>query len=723
MALWLGENTMAQFTVCHDADTLQPNNATAIPSLGSLLVVDDDELNRDILCRRLALEGYTMSAAADGHQALECVREQRFDLVLLDVTMPGIDGLTVLEILRRTYTAIELPIIMVTARNDSADIVKALELGANDYVTKPFDFPVISARIRTQLSRKQAEEVLRESEERYALAVRGANDGLWDWNFHRNEMYFSPRWKEMLGYTEHEIGTNPDEWFRRVHPEDIDQLKAGIADHLRGVTPHFENEHRMLHKSGVYRWMLSRGLAVHDAYGRASRMAGSLTDITASKVADALTGLPNRLLFLDRLGRAIERAKRCKDYLCAVILLDLNRFEMINNSFGRTAGDQLLLMAAQRLEACLRSSDTVARLAGDHTLARFGGDEFAILLEDIKRVSDTTRVANRLHTALTSPFNLNGHEVFTTASIGVAISTTGYTQPEDFLRDADIALHRAKAKGHARYEIFDTAMHASTMARLQLETDLRRAVEREEFRVYYQPIVALESGSINGFEALVRWQHPQRGFVPPTEFVPVAEETKLIIPIGAWVLREACQQIRAWQVRFPANPPLLISVNLSSRQFLQPRLVEQIGRTLQKFDLETSCVKLEITESVLMDNVDSAIAILTRLRALGIKLGIDDFGTGYSSLSYLHRFPFDILKIDSSFVSRIGTDSESAEIVRTIVMLAHNLGMEVIAEGVETAQQLTYLRALGCEYGQGYLFSQPVEAEAAAALLASKPQW
>jgi diguanylate cyclase (GGDEF)-like protein/PAS domain S-box-containing protein len=689
----------------------------------SILIVDDDDLNRELLEHLLQHEGYTTRVAASGGQALELIGAHKVDLVLLDITMPQMDGLTVLKTLRQIYTPIDLPIIMVTGKQENASLVEALQMGANDYVTKPFDFPVVLARLQTQVSRRQAEEALRQSEERYALATHGANDGLWDWDLSCDKVYYSPRWKAMLGCEAEDIGATPDVWFSRVHPDDIDTLKSQLTDHLKGLTPHFQSEHRLLHQNGTYRWTLSRGLAVRTLAGQAYRIAGSLTDITERKLSDPLTGLPNRLLFLDRLGRAIERTKRRRDFLFAVLFIDLNRFKMINDSFGHRVGDALLAMLAQRLEASLRASDTVTRLGGEPTLARFGGDEFAILLEDINHVSDATRVAQRIHTELSAPFPLNDHEIFSSTSIGIALSTTAYDSPEDILRDAGIALHRAKRDGHASYAVFDQTMHASTVAHLQLETDLRRAVEQQEFRVYYQPIVSLGTGRIIGFEALVRWQHPQRGFISPAEFIPIAEETHLITPIGGWVLRQACHQIRIWQRQFPSHPLLLVSVNLSGKQFLQDDLVDQIDRLLQEVNLAPHSVKLEITESVLMDNVASATTMLSRLHALGLKLGLDDFGTGYSSLSYLHRYPFDVLKIDGSFVRRIGTDAESAEIVRTIVTLAHNLGLEVIAEGVETPQQLAYLKAIDCEYGQGYLFSHPLDVEKATALLSTTPAW
>ena len=434
-------------------------------------------------------------------------------------------------------------------------------------------------------------------------------------------------------------------------------------------------------------------------------------ELLHSAFHDSLTGLPNRALFMDRLGHAVERAKRRENYLFAVLFLDLDRFKVVNDSLGHMAGDQLLLAIASRITACLRSADTVARL---------GGDEFTILLEDIKDVSYAKHVANRIHEELMLPFNLSGNEVFTTTSIGIALSATGYERPEQLLRDADTAMYQAKARGKARHEVFDIAMHASAIALLQLETDLRRALERQEFRIYYQPIVSLLSGRIKGFEALVRWQHPERGLVSPTEFLPVAEETGLMIPIGWWVFHEACRQMHLWQIQFPVNPPLTISVNLSDKQFSQPNLSKQIEKILHETSLDPRSLKVEITESVIMENAESATTMLSQLRSLGVQLYMDDFGTGYSSLSYLHRFPLDMLKIDRSFVSRMGVDDENSEIVRAIVTLAHNLSMNVTAEGVETTEQLALLQVLKCEYGQGYFFSKPVDAEAAAALIAKQ---
>lgn len=686
-----------------------------------LLIVDDNELNRDMLARRLERKGYVVEVAAGAKQLLELVKTQAFDLVLLDIEMPEVSGIQALEALRDLYSPIQLPIIMVTARNQSEDVVKALELGANDYLTKPVDFAVALARIGTQLSHKRAQESLKESEERYALAARGANDGLWDWNLLTNAIYFSGRWKSMVGYQESEIGERPNEWFDRIHDADRDRVKEELTAHQNGLSPHFESVHRLRHKDGTFRWMLSRGIATRDESGKPVRMAGSQTDVTEGKVSDPLTGLPNRLLFLDRLDRLMKRAKRHAQSRFAVLFLDLDAFKMINDSMGHLIGDQLLLGVAKRLESCLRATDTVARLSPEtFTLARMGGDEFTVLLDELRDLDDAERTAQRIIKAFSEPFVIGGKEVFTSASIGIAPGSSNYRHPEEILRDADTAMYRAKSLGKARYEVFSADMRASVMARLELETDLRRAIEREEFRNFYQPIVDLETGEITGFEALLRWEHPSRGLLAPKEFIQVAEETGLIRELGWWNLRQACLDISDWNGQVTGRPPLTMSVNLSIKQFMQPNLVENIKNLLQELRLPSETLKLEITESTVMEDPVIAIEMLQQMKALGIRLAIDDFGTGYSSLSYLHRFPLDTLKIDRTFISGADGGVNGMEIARTILPLAKNLCLDVVAEGVETAEQVEELKRLKCQYAQGFYFSKPVVREEVESLLAAR---
>ena len=455
------------------------------------------------------------------------------------------------------------------------------------------------------------------------------------------------------------------------------------------------------------------GGATSDRQQSEKALRDSAGQLNRSAFYDALTNLPNRALFSDRLERAFEHGKQFPDHLYAVLFIDLDQFKVVNDSLGHTLGDRLLIALARKLEDCLRPTDTIARL---------GGDEFTVLLEGLTDVSDTIRVAERIRAALTLPFELEGQEVFATASIGIALSATGYQQAGDILRDADIAMYRAKQM-RTCYEIFNSTMHARAVARLQMETELRRALERQEFLVYYQPLVSLSTGRLSGFEALVRWQHPQRGVLAPAKFIPLAEETGLLNPIDQWVLREACRQMQQWQEQIPTNPPLLISTNLGNKLFTQPNLIQKISQILTDTSLDALSLKLEITENVLAENDESTIATLLQIKALGVQLSIDDFGTGYSSLSRLHRFPIDELKIDRSFVSKMGAGKGNLAITETILTLANKLGVSAIAEGIETAEQLAYLRKLNCAYGQGYFFSKPLPSQAAEALIISKPQW
>lgn len=431
---------------------------------------------------------------------------------------------------------------------------------------------------------------------------------------------------------------------------------------------------------------------------------------------DPLTGLPNRHLFLNRLSHVIELSKRRNLNQYAVLFIDLDRFKFVNDSLGHTIGDQLLISISRRLEDCLRSGDTVARL---------GGDEFAILLEDLPNPNEAMLVGERLIKAISQPMHLDNHEVFVTASVGIASGLHNYDHPEAMLRDADTAMYHAKSLGKSRCEVFDQVMHQRVVALLQLDSDLRRAIEREEFRLLYQPIVALSTGTIVGFETLIRWQHPQRGLLAPSEFIQLAEETGLIVPLGEWILYESCHQTHLWQLKFPALSPLSVSVNLSSKQFLQRDLVEQVSQVLRYTHLPAQTLKLEITESVVMENTKVSKNALLNLKALNVQLCIDDFGTGYSSLSYLHRFPIDTLKVDRSFISTIDTNNENSKlmITQTIIGLARHLKLSVVAEGVETAHQVAQLCKLQCEYAQGYYFAKPLEAEMAEALLDTQPSW
>lgn len=690
---------------------------------GTLLIVDDDEANRFLLSRQLERRGFCTQGASSGAQALTLVRQQMFDLILLDIAMPGISGLEVLTHLRTMYTSMQVPVLMVTADHRSRTIVEALQRGANDYVTKPVDIPVLMARIETQLARKRAEDALRESEERYALAMQGANDGLWDWDLRTQQLYVAPRWKAMLGYDEDEPTSACAMWFERVHPEDRALFKQVLEAHFAGQTSHFEHEHRMQHRDGTYRWVLSRGLAIRDAAGNMTRMAGSQTDITTRKMADGLTGLPNRLWFLERLEDLLAYSLRHQNAMFAVLFVDLDRFHAVNESLSRTAGDMLILALAHRLRTSVSHLPPALQTGITPTVARQGGDQFLIALETIVQVSDATTVAEYLLQQLAVPFLIGEQEVFTTASIGIALSGTGYEQAADMVRDAEIAVHRSKTRGRGQYEVFDTPMYTRAVTRMQMSNELWRAVERQEFRVFYQPIVCLPSGQTAGFEALLRWQHPQRGLLAPDAFIALAEETGTLIPIDAWVLQTACRQLARWQEQFHRPTPLFISVNLSCTHLTHPELLPHVETVLRETRLPASSLKLEITESVLLERSRAVTQTLDQLHALGVHLSLDDFGTGYASLSYLHYLPLQSLKIDRSFVGRMHAEPKQAEIVRTIIMLARNLGLQVVAEGVETLEHLASLRTLEGHYGQGYLFAKPMPVHEATALLKAAPRW
>ncbi|WP_341531779.1 EAL domain-containing protein (plasmid) [Nostoc sp. UHCC 0302] len=511
-------------------------------------------------------------------------------------------------------------------------------------------------------------------------------------------------------------------FFEGLHPDDRSRLEEIVQEALNPASGGaYDTEYRTI---GIFdqveRWLRAKGKAYFDADGKPLRFIGTVLNITGQKEVevqlihdafhDSLTRLPNRALFVKKLEQAIEQAKLDSNYRYAVLFVDVDRFKVINDSLGHLMGDKLLIAVAHRLKSCLRPADTVARL---------GGDEFTILLNDIQDLDDIINVIEQINAHLAETFNLDGQEVFTSASIGIALGTSSYNQPEELIRDADIAMYRAKKLGKARYEIFYSSMYAQAAELLQLEMDLRRAIERQEFQLYYQPIVSLETYQIIGFEALVRWQHSEVGFIAPDKFIPLAEETGLIVPIGYWVLREACHQMHSWQLQYPNNPPLTISVNISSRQFSDANLIEQINLILQDTGLANNSLKLEITETVLMENSDSATAMLWQLQQMNIQLHLDDFGIGYSSLSYLHRFPSSALKIDRSFVSNIGTDADNWAIVGAIISLADSLNIDVIAEGVETIEQLKQLRIKQCQHAQGYFFSPPLDSFSVEQLISS----
>jgi diguanylate cyclase (GGDEF)-like protein/PAS domain S-box-containing protein len=577
----------------------------------------------------------------------------------------------------------------------------------------------VCAVVRDVSEHHRAQAALKHSEERYALAARGSKDGLWDWDLQTDTIYFSPKWMELLGLRD-EGATQIECWLSRIHAEERASFDQALRDHLEGRTHDFEHEYRVRHADGTYRWMLCHGICVRDTEGKPLRMAGSQTDVTSRHVFeqqlqhaalhDTLTGLANRALFSKLLSQALARARRHSDYAFAVLFVDLDRFKVINDSLGHLIGDQLLKEVAWRLQGLLRTEDVIAR---------FGGDEFVILLDNTRGPEHAHEIAARIGEELKTPFLFGSHEICVSASIGITLGSPEHEQGEELLRNADIAMYRAKALGKNRHETFDAAMHDAAMARLALENDMRHALEWSQFVVKYQPIIALNTQTIVGFEALTRWKRPDGRDVSPAEFIPIAEETGLIVPLGHWILRDACRQVAVWQKLYPKSSPLSVAVNLSPRELEQPGFVERVAEVLRETGIEGGSLHLELTERSLVDGSGESLARIRQLKALGVRLYLDDFGTGYSSLSYLHRFPIDTIKIDQSFINRMEANVRDDTLVDAIIMLAKKLGMGVIAEGVETEEQFRQLQATECDFAQGHFFAPPGDFEAMDALLRS----
>jgi diguanylate cyclase (GGDEF)-like protein len=585
-----------------------------------ILIVDDTPDNLHLLSRMLTRQGYNVRKALNGTMALTEAQTVPPDLILLDIMMPEMDGYEVCQQLKANTKTAEIPVIFLSALDDVFDKVKGFQVGGVDYITKPFQFEEVLARVQNQLA------------------------------LHAAEL-------------------------------EVQILNAELEARVKERTQQLEEANAKLLQ-----------IALHDA----------------------LTGLPNRALLMTDLNQSIQRSKANPNYQFAVLFLDCDRFKVVNDSLGHLVGDELLVLISRRLNLYIKPQNTLARL---------GGDEFAILLTEIPDSHHAIELADQILESFSKPFQLERHEVFINASIGIVIGHDEYNEPEHLLRDADTAMYRAKALGKGQYHIFDPAMHAAALERLQLETDLRRGLEQQELVVHYQPIVNLNTGKIAGFEALVRWCHPQRGLVPPGLFIPMAEETGLITQIGYWVLSESCHQLRTWQKQNLVNPNLFVSVNLSVKQFSQPNLLEQIDQVLEKSQLPPNCLKLEMTESAIMDNEKDVALILKELRKRHILISIDDFGTGYSSLNYLHSFPVDTLKVDKSFVQRLNQDSENVGLIPVIISLAKTMNMSVIAEGIELPEQLMILKELNCGFGQGYFFSKPLPREQLIELLSRTPQW
>ncbi len=694
-----------------------------------VLVVDDDEVARVLTEIALTNAEFRVVQAENGKDALDVFRAQRPDIVLLDVSMPVMDGFHACQALRRLPGGESVPVLMVTGLDDIGSINRAYEVGATDFLTKTNNWEIIAHRVRYMLRAARAFSEMEKNRESLSTAQRIAHMGGWEWHAESNRLFLSQELCDMFSLTQDDYAGSHERLLSFVHCEDRERIRQAVLAALHGIRP-YDVHHRLKLPDGSERYVHAKANVTFDADGRALAMQGTIQDVTERRLAeqkihslayyDSLTGLPNRVMFRDQLDRAIAMCLREGEQL-AVMFLDLDKFKRVNDTLGHSVGDQLLAAAAKRIVPHVRGSEMVSRdwaelsapdmaegAAEENPLhvGRLGGDEFTLFLAGVGEPQNAAKVARRILAEFARPFVLGQHEIVMGASIGIAVCPADGTDTEELLRNADVAMYSAKEQGRNNYQFYSRAMNAEALQKLSLESDLRKALGREEFLLYYQPVVRVASGVVVGAEALIRWQHPDMGLVSPLEFIPLAEETGLIVPMSEWVLDQACRQAAAWQRA--GAPPLKVSVNMSGVHFRRSTMVQAVAHALEASGLDPGCLKLELTESVLMREVETTLLILKQLSDMGVQLSIDDFGTGYSSFNYLRRFPLHTLKIDRSFVRDIPGHQDVAAITKAIIAMGHSLKLNVVAEGVETHPQLEYLHELGCDEYQGYLFSAAV---------------
>ncbi|MFZ1828362.1 MAG: EAL domain-containing protein [Candidatus Competibacteraceae bacterium] len=705
-------------------------NSDTVSAPTTILVVDDDPMTCLLVSESLQQAGFRIEQAENGRQALEVFEQVHPDLVTLDVMMPELDGFATCIELRRRPEGAQVPILMMTGLDDYESINQALLAGATDFITKPINFTLLGHRVRYLLRSSAMMTELWESERRLATAQRIARLGYWDWVRGQHYLRLSREVCEMLGLDPQVPEAPFPVIFQCVHEQDRSRVSEWLAEIQEGGASRAIS-HRLVETGGKVRHVRQQVEIVADESGCPSHLYGTLQDITELyqteerirqlAFIDSLTRLPNRALFKDRLGTALKLARRYNRHL-ALLYLDLDNFKRINDTLGHGVGDLLLQATAERLKLSVRSSDSVSRSAIDEqgeSVARMGGDEFTVLLPQIDRSEDAASVAERILWSLSQPLTLGGHEVFITPSIGIAVFPQDGETPETLLKNADMAMYFAKHQGRNLYRFYDAALNETAIKRLTIESQLRKAIERSELTLHYQPQLNLVSGRICGVEALVRWTNDLLGPMPPLDFIPLAEETGLIIPIGEWVLRTACQQAKAWQ---KAGMGLeRMAVNISVLQFVQPGFPNLVAQILEETGLEPQALELEITESLLMKDPEGALETLRTLKKLGVQLAIDDFGTGYSSLSRLKQLPLDRLKIDKAFVREVNTQPNDAAITTAVIAMAESMGLRVIAEGVENEAQLGFLKAKHCDEIQGYYFSRPLPTAEITTLFRNQP--
>ena len=689
-----------------------------------VLVIDDDDVVR--LMIRLALEnaGYQVLEEASGEGGVRTFARVEPALVLMDILMPGMDGFETCATLRQQPKGAHVPIVMMTGLDDFDAIHRAYKAGATDFITKPINPILLAYRVRYLLRVQQVTEELRRKEARLANARRIAKLGDWEWDSKAGCSRCSPEVREIFGLSADTHALTLRTFFRLVHPDDLKRVSKVLGD-ARSSRANYSLEYRVLRPDGSERIVCQETEVSRGPGSKGRQAAGTIQDITQRRLAeeelhrliyyDGLTGLPNRSLLMERLRQALAGAEPVEG-IVAVLCLDLDEFRRINDTFSYELGDRLLKEVAARLSICIRQSDYLARndasphaIPASHTLARPGGDEFVVILPGLRRAEHAVKVLRRIKEALQPPFRLGEEDFHLTASVGISLFPADGNSAETLLRHAESAMYHAKKKGPDTLQIYKESLNNRWLKRFSIENKLRRALERGELTVFYQPKIDIQCHQLVGMEALARWFHPELGAIGPAEFIPIAEETGLIIPLGEYVLREACAQAQRW--REQGIQSLKVSVNLSAAQFRQRDLVARVGQILQETRLDPVCLELELTEGILIENTRASLSTLHALRELGLEFSVDDFGTGYSSLSYLKRFPLSALKIDRCFVRDLGATEGDAAIVKATIALAHSLRLMVVAEGVEDMAQLRFLHAHGCNQIQGYLFSPPLKAE------------
>ena len=673
-----------------------------------ILVVDDELVGRIYIEKALIGEGYEVLMAENGQQAVEMTQQLGPDMVVMDVMMPVMDGYQACAAIREQENQLHVPILMLTGLDDIESVEKSFDAGATDFVVKPVNLPIFKQRIRHGLKTRETDLKLYHQQLRQIHAHKVAKLGYWDWDISTHEFYWSDEVYDLLSVGKDEFVDKREALQARLFPEDLKKLKYTLKQTLKYGTP-YSLEHPINRPDGQFQMVYEHAELIKDELGQTIRLMGIVQDITDRYLAqqkiqyqafyDELTDLPNRTLFSDRLDHALKMPGR-NDEEVAVFIIDLDRFKNINDSLGHDIGDGFLKAAASKLKKIIRSNDTLARL---------GGDEFALIIEGVKSPDCVVKVAEKLLSVLSQPLIIDNNELISTGSVGIAISSKQIRDKDTLLKQADLAMYEAKRQGGNSYRFYNSEMKSYAYHLLKLENELRKALERKELILFYQPKCSVETGKIVGMEALVRWHHPEKGLVSPLDFIAIAEETGLIVPMGRWAIEEACRQTLSWHQQ--GFDHLIVSINISARQFHHKGFEDEVLDIIDNIGIKPACVDLEVTESCTMNNIDKAIRILKTFRNHGIRISMDDFGTGFSSLSYLNQLPLDVLKIDRAFIKDISIDTDNGELAKLIITMAKTLGLGVIAEGIETQYQLDFLKQYECDEFQGYLTSPPVPAE------------